>query len=75
MKVGDLVRRKSVDPSIVTYDKKDCSIGIILKLEYGLRHQIGGFPRSVMDVVVLWPDKGVKHEMHERLQVVIDIEE
>jgi len=70
VEVGDLVIRKTIDPSIVTFKQKDLRIGIVIKLEYNLRHQVGGFPRSVFDVVVLWPSIGVQQEMHERLVVV-----
>jgi len=70
MKVGDLVRKKPMQDWIPGYREEEYGIGIVISLEYSLRHQVGDFPRSAMDVVVLWPHHGKKQEMNERLQIV-----
>jgi len=71
MKVSDLVRKKTTQAWFPGGKPDNYGIGLIVSIEYALRHQVGGFPRSVKDVVVLWPKHGIKQEMHERLEVVV----
>ena len=67
MKVGDLVRRKR-EYDLLEEDR--LGMGVIVKTETRFTHNVGNFPSSHTDIIVMWNKHGLKRQMSESLEII-----
>jgi len=67
MKAGDLVRRKREDDLL---EEDRLGVGVVVKTETRFTHNVGNFPSSHTDIIVMWNKHGLGRQWPENLEII-----